>query len=442
MTKLSFDDGDGVWRTIGGRRVFIREGQSLSDAMKKSGKFKSAKKKSTTKDENKKFSNDELNEKYVERKKQMENWLDETNSGKLSKYEEEALKYEREKHGEKAYQDLKKEFGRGDDTFRKVSASGSNDKEEKKKIGGWRINEQGKKEYYERELADNERGYWTKENGQRVFKENPNYKGDKKELNLSQSQKEHFAGEELYDDNPNRFGNKMRQYNDKMAKEQNESAKRVEERYKKELNLSQRQKDEGNRLNAKAKSMARDDINTYLKGNKGNWDNDEDFVRDLANEHNIDRDEAQKMFNYQKYVNDTLNNDEYLQVNRPNEYFQKQMKESGVKTFADEIKENEKTSNKKYSVDYFKQRGVEIKDSVPKGYVKLEGATTAPKGYEWYSNGKSRFGGEYKNALVKKEEGSNQITNALRRKAYQKYLREHPASKISFDDFKDMRKYQ
>ena len=30
----------GVWRTIAGRRVFIQKGQSLSDAMKKSGKFK------------------------------------------------------------------------------------------------------------------------------------------------------------------------------------------------------------------------------------------------------------------------------------------------------------------------------------------------------------------------------------------------------------------
>ena len=35
-----FDEDDGVWRTIGGRRIFIENGQSLSDAMKKSGKFK------------------------------------------------------------------------------------------------------------------------------------------------------------------------------------------------------------------------------------------------------------------------------------------------------------------------------------------------------------------------------------------------------------------
>lgn len=33
-------DEEGVWRTIRGRRVFIADGQSLTDAMKKSGKFK------------------------------------------------------------------------------------------------------------------------------------------------------------------------------------------------------------------------------------------------------------------------------------------------------------------------------------------------------------------------------------------------------------------
>ena len=36
----SNDFENGVWRTVGGRRIFIRDGQSLSDAMKKSGKFK------------------------------------------------------------------------------------------------------------------------------------------------------------------------------------------------------------------------------------------------------------------------------------------------------------------------------------------------------------------------------------------------------------------
>lgn len=42
MAKKKYEEEDGVWRTIGGRRVFIRNGQSLSDAMKESGKFKKA----------------------------------------------------------------------------------------------------------------------------------------------------------------------------------------------------------------------------------------------------------------------------------------------------------------------------------------------------------------------------------------------------------------
>jgi len=32
----------GVWRTIGGKRVFIADGQSLSEAMRKSGKFQNS----------------------------------------------------------------------------------------------------------------------------------------------------------------------------------------------------------------------------------------------------------------------------------------------------------------------------------------------------------------------------------------------------------------
>lgn len=34
------NDTGGVWRTVGGRRIFIKTGQSLSSAMKESGKFK------------------------------------------------------------------------------------------------------------------------------------------------------------------------------------------------------------------------------------------------------------------------------------------------------------------------------------------------------------------------------------------------------------------
>lgn len=37
----------------------------------------------------------------------------------------------------------------------------------------------------------------------------------------------------------------------------------------------------------------------------------------------------------------------------------------------------------------------------PKGWNPVENALTNPKGYTWYSNGKSRFSGQYETALVK-----------------------------------------
>lgn len=34
---------NGIWRTVGGRRIFIKEGQDLASAMKESGKFNNKK---------------------------------------------------------------------------------------------------------------------------------------------------------------------------------------------------------------------------------------------------------------------------------------------------------------------------------------------------------------------------------------------------------------
>lgn len=56
----------------------------------------------------------------------------------------------------------------------------------------------------------------------------------------------------------------------------------------------------------------------------------------------------------------------------------------------------------KYTVEGFKAKGVKVLNKAPKGWKDLKGATTAPNGYKWMSNGKSLFGGEYQHALVKK----------------------------------------
>ena len=42
---------DGVWRTVRGRKIFIKDGQSLTEAMKDSGKFESKKEEKFTEEE-------------------------------------------------------------------------------------------------------------------------------------------------------------------------------------------------------------------------------------------------------------------------------------------------------------------------------------------------------------------------------------------------------
>lgn len=58
---------NGVWRTVGGRRIFIKEGQDLASAMKESGKFKTAEKKKQSQNKE-----DERKNKIEELKKELE----------------------------------------------------------------------------------------------------------------------------------------------------------------------------------------------------------------------------------------------------------------------------------------------------------------------------------------------------------------------------------
>lgn len=39
MRGDNFMEENGVWRTVGGHRIFIKDGQDLTSAMKESGKF-------------------------------------------------------------------------------------------------------------------------------------------------------------------------------------------------------------------------------------------------------------------------------------------------------------------------------------------------------------------------------------------------------------------
>lgn len=62
----NYDDVGGIWRTIGGRRVFIKTGQDLASAMRESGKFKNNFKKSKIGDKRDKKYDDYL-DKYKDK---------------------------------------------------------------------------------------------------------------------------------------------------------------------------------------------------------------------------------------------------------------------------------------------------------------------------------------------------------------------------------------
>lgn len=69
--KEDYSKMDGVWRTISGRRVFIKKGQSLTEAMRESGKFqKNEKQSKKTKIDDLKEKEEEL-KKFEEEKKQI-----------------------------------------------------------------------------------------------------------------------------------------------------------------------------------------------------------------------------------------------------------------------------------------------------------------------------------------------------------------------------------
>lgn len=42
-----------------------------------------------------------------------------------------------------------------------------------------------------------------------------------------------------------------------------------------------------------------------------------------------------------------------------------------------------------------------INGELPKGWTRIEGSLTAPKGYTWVSNNKSRFSSKRKSAIIK-----------------------------------------
>ena len=69
--------------------------------------------------------------------------------------------------------------------------------------------------------------------------------------------------------------------------------------------------------------------------------------------------------------------------------------------FRNQINDEEDEEDKNEILEHFKKAGIDIVDTMPEGWREIKGATTAPLGYMWINNNKSRFSGERKHALLK-----------------------------------------
>lgn len=196
MTK--YNDDDIIWRTIGGRRIPIRKGQSLSDAMKESGKFK--KSKTEVKDEQKKF------EESKEDKKDYKS---------LDNYEvyDEAMNIAESTNDSELRSQINKQLDKIDRANKRGEGYSDKATNELRDILEKNSNKDSDYELYKKAKDNPESIDPMTENSTDWEALDKKYS---KKYNDEANKEFHFAGEELYSDDPNRFGDTLRKHNEKM----------------------------------------------------------------------------------------------------------------------------------------------------------------------------------------------------------------------------------
>lgn len=324
----NYKDDNGVWRTVGGRRIFIRDGEDLATAMKKSGKFNSKSNKKSgfynklSKEEQKKYD-DYLKKGYS--KEDIENTL-------MYKNQE--------------------------DRMRETEIKLASDEEIKD------LQNKAKK------IFNQERLEKYNENWQKQIEEN-NAKMEKDVTDLQNQ--------------INDFRNKSYQSNDALERHRYwKEAERLQNKYYERFR-------ENERANAKIKKEEPNEKYINIEAYAGYKDK---FNETWGNDGSSDKVVSAKMYTNDEFM-------EHLEdANWHSE--RKQLLEANL-------------TNKELSY---------IKDRTKVSAWGVENLT----------------GKEQVDSLIKEAKSNNQISSSLRQKAYQKYLKAHPNSKMSFEDFKNISK--
>lgn len=170
------NDIGGVWRTVGGRRIFIKDGQDLETAMKESGKFEKKETKNND-DEIKKLQEeyDSIKNMFDPRKAELRDKINALKEGKnlkdYKKDKEEKEKKQKEEYEEEKKNRLKEEKEatrkENEKKYKNIKVEEIDEsKLEKPKKGYTRLYrglEQDFDKFYDRTSIDNPNGYesWT-----------------------------------------------------------------------------------------------------------------------------------------------------------------------------------------------------------------------------------------------------------------------------------------
>ena len=435
-----FEGHEGVWRTIGGRRVFIRDGEDLSTAMQRSGKFSRVQK------------NQDLYKKLDEEKKKIDEKIEKKDNEKKDISSEEAInefmnadngdwnnmsQAERDKTCENILKDFENKYGDklSDNKFREEVLDGLEDQnfhtmvkiidsEYNDKYGTKKLNE--KYEEYEKSVgketkAETKTGDLLKENSQEEkdktsFTQKVDIDGGEYTYDADRLKRMEEHGTKPMANSYTGGGWEGTKYDSTLSTK--DIAKNISDYSKKEFpDVKISRKTDYNGI----------DINIMSSG------------KDLyANETDID-----KMSDRQ--VSDTIR-DSIGGYTRLDEWLNKNKRKNANGSFTtkderDYLKEELNTYKNRngYNVSgnewYLSDYGKKVVSGLNKemnsynyddsdgmvdyfntnfyGYVKI-GKWDKP--YETTTNKKS-------------------MNDALRQKGYQKYMKEHPASKMTFEEF-------
>ena len=384
---VKFDDADGVWRTVGGRRIFIKNGQDLASAMKESGKFNKGKKTNI-----KIKQGDPIEEMAKDRIKEKENTL---NNDKilLDGMKKRGL----EEINGTTQKDLENRIKKNEEYLKQAKEQEKDftkeaEKEDKK------IHKEPNERTIREELKDIEKERENKDLRGKGLTDDEIDKGykDVNEALRDKTNSEYEEYKKMRLDDPNKYTNED-------IKKFNELDKKYLDRFSKEETQVVRYRDGYAVVQNGGIQKTFDNVNDAKK-----------FESELKKDH---------IFNMTA---------EYPRAASSPSFESMGLNVADKKGFSDYLRE-------KYGTDDFRIINFENKAGAKKIYEEFKKKEIDKQNAKYPDYEEKGYGVKYYNvedALNDPNHPTNQYINKkLRQKAYNKYMKEHPGSKMSFEDF-------